>query len=117
MDPKSDSIVARIILLLILLGGVIGAAKTIEKGSRRDEAEVAKIVMRSNEFRKKITNIEEETRALLDPLVFVLEIDHRYREVGLGHMPFREFRKQLAEANQRLIGTSSEEYIDEAAQR
>lgn len=81
------------------------------------QAEIESLVKETNDFHASIQKIRDDTRALMDPMAPLLEMDKRLEAAGLPPLSAKDFSSRLAEANRQLIASGSTEYIDVCAQQ
>jgi hypothetical protein len=80
------------------------------------QAEIEQMVKQTNDFHDQLQKTEDQTRALLDPLVMLLELDRRLETNGLPPQSAKEFSDRLAEENRKLLASGSTKYIDTCKQ-
>lgn len=105
------------LVAVALLGWNFALVRKTEGENALQQAEIDKIVKKTNDFYAQIQKIKDDTRAALDPLVMLLELDRRLEEEGLPPLSAQEFTARLSEANRRLMASGSTEYIDTCAQK
>ena len=106
---------------LVLLGVAALASLLMVRSSRqsvaRDQRAIDEIVRKSRELTASLEKTRAETRALIDPLTELLEMDRKLIAAGLRPLSGQEFSDRLATANQFLVAKGLEEYIDPCRQR
>ncbi|HKI04188.1 MAG TPA: hypothetical protein VKK31_19575 [Thermoanaerobaculia bacterium] len=105
------------LIVVALLGLNFALGKKTERENAPQQAEIEKMVKQTNDFQAKIQKMRDDTRALLDPLVMLLELDRRLEAEGLPPLSAKDFTGRLAEANRHLVESGSTQYIDTCAQK
>jgi hypothetical protein len=105
------------LMALALLGWNFTLVRKTADENASQQAEIEKMVKQTNDFHGGIQKVKDDTRALLDPLVMLLELDRRLEAQGLPPLSGKDFYSRLAEANRRLVASGSTEYIDTCKQK
>jgi hypothetical protein len=122
--PEQDHLL-RVTPLTYVLVGALAVVLALYYWSARDaartvaheQAAIEETVKKNNDFAASIKKIKDDTRALLDPLVQLRELDRRLELAGLPPQSAKDFSTDLADANEKLIASDAAEYIDTCEQK
>jgi hypothetical protein len=101
---------------VVLVGSSFVLARRAKNASALAQKEIDQTVKGASDFHARIARIESETRELLDPLIFLLEIDRKLIANGLPPLSAKDFASMLAEENRKLIRSGASRYIDTCKQ-
>lgn len=110
------ALVLAVVAVALLLWNLAVVRKT-ERNNAPQQAEIENMVRKTNDFHASVQKIKDDTRAVMDPMAPLLEMDKRLEAAGLPPLSAKEFTARLAESNRRLIASGSTEYIDVCAQQ
>ena len=113
MTPLTYVLVVALALVLALY---YWPARDAARTAAREQGEIEEIVRKTNDFAASIQKIKDDTRAVLDPLAQLRELDRRLEAAGLPPQSAKDFVADLTDANQRLIASGAAEYIDTCEQ-
>jgi hypothetical protein len=106
-----------VVALALVLALYFWPARDAARTAAHEQAAIEETVKKNNDFAASIQKIKDDTKALLDPLVQLRELDRRLEATGLPPQSAKDFAADLAEANQKLIASGATEYIDTCEQK
>jgi len=106
-----------VVALSVVLAFYFWPAREAARNAARDQAAIEAQVKETNDFAASLQKVKADTKALLDPLQELLEVDRRLIAEGLPPQPAEDFIARLAEANKRLIASGATKYIDTCQQK
>lgn len=106
-----------VVALAVVVAVYYWPSRSAARNAAQEQAAIEKIVKETNDQYASLQKIEDETRALLDPLQKLLELDKRLIAAGLPQQSAKEFKASLTDANKKLVASGLEKYIDTCRQK
>ena len=100
------------VALALVLAFYYWPGREAARNAANEQAAIETIVKENNDFAASIQALKDEVRVSLDPLTRLLEYDRRLKQEGLPPLSAKEFAAELSAANEKLVASGSEEYID-----
>lgn len=106
-----------VVALALVVAVYYWPGRDAARKAAHDQAAIETMVKETNDHAAYLQKIEDDTRALLDPLQQLLELDRRLEAEGLPPQSAREFVAYLAAVNEKLIASGATKYIDTCQQK
>jgi hypothetical protein len=107
-----------VVALALILGLYYWPGREAARTTAQEQSAIEAMVKETNDLAAKLQGYEDQTRALLDPLVLLAELERRYEAAGIRPLSAKQFTAELAAANKKLLaGSSGSKYIDTCAQK